>query len=79
MSRREIDNFLSTINIFLNGLTAAEMIYGGRLEYLSSENPTTDLLQGKIKFHLYYSPVIPAESIEIVMEYDVSYLQAMFS
>ena len=79
MNRRQIDTFVNSINIYLNGLKAAEVLYGGRIEFLDSENPKTDLLSGKIKFHVYLSPAIPAEDIEFVLEFDPQYLNELFS
>lgn len=39
-------------------------------EYLESENPTTNLLNGCITFHKYMTPFGPAEDIEELVEFD---------
>ena len=63
----------------LNGLAAEEKILGGRVEFIDSENPTTSLMDGIIKFHTYLSPSPAARDIENVLEYDPSYFQTLFS
>ncbi len=77
-NRRLIDCVIDSENIRLNGLAAREVILGGRVEFLDSENPKTSLLDGKIKFHTYFTPPIPAEDIENVIELDTDYLDTLF-
>ncbi len=77
-NRRLIDCVIDSENIRLNGLAAREVILGGRVEFLDSENPKTALLNGKIKFHTYFTPPIPAEDIENVIELDTDYLDTLF-
>lgn len=77
-NRRLIDTVIDSENIRLNGLAAREVILGGRVEFLDEENPKTALLDGKIKFHTYFTPPIPAENIENVIELDTDYLDALF-
>lgn len=76
--RRTIETVCDTFNCWLNGLTSCEYLLGGRVAFLESENPTLDLLDGIIRFHVYASPPPPARSLEFIMEYDVSYLSALF-
>ena len=40
------------------------------MTYNSDENPVTDLINGKITFHQYITPFVPAEDIENVIEFD---------
>lgn len=77
-NRRLIDTVIDSENIRLNGLAAREVILGGRIAFLESENPKTSLLNGKIKFHTYFMPPIPAENIEDVIELDTDYLNNLF-
>lgn len=77
-NKRLIDTVVDSINIWLNGLTAKGALLGGRVEFLSEENPTTDLLSGIVRFHIYLSPQIPGLNLEFVQEYDVSYLDTLF-
>lgn len=78
MNRRQIDTVVDSVNIWLNGLTAQGAVLGGRIAFLEEENPTTDLLNGIVRFHLYTAPPTPAEAQDFVMEYDVNYLQTLF-
>lgn len=70
---------MDSINIWLNGLTASGYILGGRVEFLEEENPSTSIMDGNIKFHLYLTPPSPAREIDFVLEYDVEYLKALFA
>ena len=76
---RLIRTIVNSYNVRLNGLQAREMIIGGRIEFLSSENPMTDLLSGILRFHIYFTPPIPAEQIVGIFEFDPDYLETLFS
>ena len=73
------DTINDSVNIWLNGLVGSGYLMGGRCEYIADENPTTSLMGGTIKFHVYITPPGPAQEIDFVVEYDVSYLEAAFS
>lgn len=75
-TRRFVDSIVDSINIWLNGLSSEEKLLGGRVEFLESENPTTELMAGKATFHIYITPPSPAKEIEFVLEYDSSYVTA---
>lgn len=77
-NRRLIETIIDSDNIRLNGLASRGYILGGRKEFLASENPTTDLMNGIIRFHTYFTPPAPAEEIEEQLEYDTSYLSTLF-
>lgn len=79
ISKRLVAAVTDSVNIWLNGLTAAGALIGGRVEFLESENPNTDLLAGKITFHVYITPPGPAQEIVFLQEYDASYLSAVFA
>lgn len=79
LNRRQVDTIVDSANIWLNGLTAKQYILGGRVEFLESENPTTDLMDGKARFHVYITPPSPNRVIDFVLEYDPSYLQELFA
>lgn len=76
---RLIDTIVDSLNIWLNGMTSAGYILGGRVVFLESENPLTSIMDGKIKFHVYVTPPSPAREISFDLEYDVDYLKTLFS
>lgn len=78
MNRRLIETVLDSSNIWLNGLAARQFILGGRIEFREDENPTTDLMDGIVRFHVYITPPVPAREIDFILEYDPSYLQTLF-
>lgn len=79
MNKQLVKTIVGSANIWLDGLTAEGCQYGGRVEFLESENTTTELMDGHMKFHTYISPTSPAEVIEFVKEYDVNYVKNLFS
>lgn len=79
MNKRLIETVTDSINIWINGLVSSGVLLGGRVEFNASENPDTQLIDGKIKFHLYVTPPAPAEEINFILEYDASYLQGLFA
>lgn len=74
LNRRLLETITDSINIWLNGLTAKGALLGGRCEVLGTENPTTDLMNGIIKFHLFITPPSPAEELSFILEYDPNYI-----
>ncbi|MBR8701159.1 hypothetical protein IX317_001843 [Fusobacterium sp. DD29] len=71
--------FKDTINIWLNGLQAMGVLLGGRIEFREEDNPLTSLLDGKVKFKIYYTPPLPLESAEFDCEIDVNYFNNLFA
>lgn len=74
MTRRFVDSILDSVNIWMNSLVGSGYLLGGRVELIDSENPDINLMQGIIKFHVYMTPPSPAQEIDFVLEYDVSYV-----
>ena len=79
LTPRLIRTIVNSFNVYLNGLTAREQLLGGRIEFLEDENPTTDLMSGIIKFHIYMTPAPAAAVIEGIFEYDTSYFSTLIS
>ena len=75
---RLIESVTQTLNLWLNGLMAEGKILGGRIEFNEEENTETDLMAGIAHFHIYLTPPSPAKELDFVLEYDVSYLSALF-
>lgn len=76
MNKRLIENIVDSANIAGNGYVARGYCAAYRVEYLEEENPATDILNGKITFHLYLAPYTPAEDIEAILEFDTDALVA---
>lgn len=76
---RWCEQITDSANVWLAGLTAAEKLLGGRVVFNRAENPQTSLTNGHVKFHVYLGYEVPAEYIEFVLEYDLSYLETLFA
>lgn len=70
------DSIIRTCNIWLSGLWGSGYLYGARCELRPEENPLTNLLAGHITLHVYNAPPVPAQRIDFLLEYDVSYVEA---
>jgi phage tail sheath protein FI len=79
LNRRLVGTICDTFNVWLNGLTKREFLLGGRVEFLSDENPTTDLMDGIGRFHVFITPPSPARELDFILEYDPNYLQTLFA
>jgi hypothetical protein len=79
LKRRLIESVVQSLNLWLNGLMAEEKILGGRIEFTEEENTETDLMAGIAHFHIYLTPPSPAKELDFTLEYDVSYLETLFS
>ena len=78
INKRLIQTVVDSENVRLNGLVAQGVLLGARVEFHEDENPTTNLLDGIIKFHTYFTPPTPAREIDNVIEYDPAYYETLF-
>lgn len=78
INKRLIQTIIDSENIRLNGYVAQGILLGARVEFVESENLATSLLDGKVKFHTYFTPPTPAREIENVIEYDPDYFSTLF-
>lgn len=79
MNRRLIDTIMDSANIWLNGLVGAGYLLGARAEMLDADNPTTDLMAGIVRIHVYITPPSPAQEISFILEYDADYVESAFA
>lgn len=79
MNRTLVESVVTSANIWLDSLTAAGALLGGRVEFNMNDNNTADLLDGVLRFRIMMSPPPPARKIEWIQEYDVTYLETLFS
>lgn len=75
---RLIEDIVNSENIRLSAYCPEHMA-GAAIEFDSAENPLTALLTGKIKFHQYIAPYLPAETIENELEFDTDMLATALS
>lgn len=75
---RLVREIVNSFNLYLNGLTARDMLLGGRVEFREHENVITDLMNGVLRFHIFLTPPVPAETIEGILEYDPEYQTALY-
>lgn len=73
-----IDNIMDTMNNWFNGLHNRNVVLGGRVEYRKADNPTTNLLAGKLRLRYFIAEPVPAQDIENLLEFDPSYYNTLF-
>ncbi len=79
MNKRLLTSILNSMKVDINGLVAAGALVGGKCVLYEEENPTTELIDGKIAFHTNLGFVTPAEQIEFKNEFDTSYIETLVS
>ncbi len=79
LNRRQIDTIVESANDWIAGMVARQQLLGGRVEFLADENPTTDIMSGIARFHVFITPPSPNQEIEFVLEYDPAYLETLFA
>ncbi|MBI4691699.1 MAG: phage tail sheath subtilisin-like domain-containing protein [Nitrospirae bacterium] len=78
MNKRLIETVVSTENIWLNGLVGRSFLIGAKVYFRKEDNPLTDLANGIIRFYITYLAPPPAETIEYILEVDVTYFNNLF-
>ena len=76
LNRRQIDSILNSANIWLSGLTSRGALLGASIS-LDPDLTTADLLDGHIRFKIYYAAPPPAQAITVTFEYNPDYLSAL--
>lgn len=75
---RLIEAIVDSENVRGNSFVARDICARYEITFNEDENPTTDLLNGKITFHQYLTPYVPAEDIENILEFDPDALSKLF-
>ena len=75
-NKRLIEAIVDSENVRGNGFVARGVCARYEIVFNEDENPTTDLLNGKLTFHQYITPYTPAENIEDIIEVDPNALSA---
>jgi hypothetical protein len=76
LNTRLIESIIDSENIRANGYKARQQIADAKIEFNIDENPTTDILNGTIRFKQYLTPYPPAETIINTLEFDPNALTA---
>jgi phage tail sheath protein FI len=73
---RLVESIVDSENIRGQAYVQAGKCAAVRVEYNEAENAVTDILNGKVTFHLHLAPYTPAEDILGILEFDPNALQA---
>ena len=73
---RLVESIVDSENIRGQAYVQAGKCAAVRVEYNEAENTVTDILNGKVTFHLHLAPYTPAEDILGILEFDPDALQA---
>jgi phage tail sheath protein FI len=73
---RLVESVVDTENIRGQAYVQAGKCAAISVEYNEAENTVTDILNGKVTFHLHLAPYTPAEDILGILEFDPDALQA---
>lgn len=77
-NRRLIDAVVNTVQILINSWIAkGAMLTGSKVEFLTSDNPVADLLNGTYRFRVTQATPPPAQTIAFIVTYDTSLLAAL--
>ncbi|MCL2694061.1 MAG: phage tail protein [Oscillospiraceae bacterium] len=78
MTYRFALSIVDSLNIWLNGLRGEGHLLGGRVELPEDLNTEISLASGKVTFKVFMTPPSPAQHLLFILEYDSSYLSAIF-
>ncbi len=70
------DAIINAFNAWLNGLTAEGKLYGGEIAYSDELNPVTNLMGGMFRLDCQAASPIPAQQIDMHVQYSVDMLEA---
>ena len=79
LNRRLIETVETSVQLYLNGLSASGALLSGTIQFAEEDNPLTELIAGNIKFHLSCGFVVPSQCIEFDIEFDTSLYETLFS
>lgn len=76
---RLIETIVDTENKRGAAYVADQKCARAEIEFIASENPVTNLIDGKLRFHQYLTPYPPAEDILNVLEFDPYALESVLN
>lgn len=78
LRRRNLDTIMNSERVRLNGLVAQEVLIAGDITFTADENPITNLIDGKVRFHQKLTPPVPMRLIEDEIEFDPAAYESLF-
>ena len=79
LSRVLIDAIVNSFNSYLAALTHDSMLYGGEITFVEGNNPTSSLIAGKFRLDAKVAAPVPAQEIDMYVEFDVEMLNDALS
>ena len=79
LTRVMIDAIVNSFNSWLSGLTHENKLYGGEIQFVAENNPTVNLIAGKFRLDTKEASPVPAQEIDMYVEYDVDMLTSALS
>lgn len=76
LTRVMIDAIVNSFNSWLAGLVHEGKLYGGEIQFVEANNPTSNLIAGKFRLDTKEASPVPAQEIDMYAEYDVDMLTA---
>ena len=76
---RHIESIVDSVNLWLNGLVRRERLIGGKVSFLPGDNPTSDIMNGTVRYRVALTPPSPAQEIVHILHYDHNALNNLFS
>lgn len=74
-----IRTVVDSANIWLNGLVNRGALLGAEVAFRKEDNPDTELMNGKLRFHVGMTPPAAARKIEFDQEYMPEYISSLFA
>jgi phage tail sheath protein FI len=79
LTRRDIDNIISDVNIGLNSFVNNGYLLKGECYFDDSNNPTGELADGNLVLDILHTEVPNGKSISFRLQYDTSGLETLYS
>lgn len=78
ITRRNVDIIIDSVNDWLNGLVGRGAILSGECVLLESDNPTSALIDGIVRFRVNLGLAMPAEVITFILAMDPDAVSALW-
>jgi len=79
INKNLVNAVVAKLNAIGGALQGKGALLGFEIQFLESDNPSTDMATGKITLRMKYLIFKEASDISVILELDVSYLQGLFA